>query len=142
MWNATVFGESGWRPASLVEVSGAPAIEALKRISRERLSNEPALLRHLDNEPDSVVPIDGVLGRQPISMYAEFAESESREWEWSTGMKVVALDNEAVALHLSNVSTKAPSVMAWHEPTAFILPLGSGEREVRIEFVPDAAADD
>ncbi|HSU30772.1 MAG TPA: hypothetical protein VLJ11_06020 [Bryobacteraceae bacterium] len=142
MWNATVFGESGWRKSEIVELLSVPTIEALKQLSRERLPNEVGLLSHLEHELDSVVPVDGLIGRQPISTWAKFAEEESRDFDWSTGTKVVVLDEEALGLYWSKSSIKAPSTIAWHEPTAFILPLSSDEREVRIEFVPDAAADD
>src|SRR6266850_4942868 len=142
MWNVTVFGESGWREARVVELLGVPTNEPLNQVARERLPNEAGLHRHLESELGSVVPADGLLGRQPISTWAKFAEIESRNFDWSTGTKVVVLDEEALGLHLPNPSTKAPSVIAWHESTAFILPLGSEEREVRIEFVPDVTADD
>ena len=37
MWNVTVFGESGWREARVVELLGVPTTEALNQVARERL---------------------------------------------------------------------------------------------------------
>src|SRR5260370_41957418 len=98
MWNATVFGQSGWRETEVVEVAGLPTIERLKQISRERFPHQAGILSHLESESDAVVPVEGLLGRQPISTWAKLAELESRDFDWSTGTKVVVLDEEALGL--------------------------------------------
>src|SRR5437660_694947 len=65
MWNVTVFGESGWREARVVEVLGVPTIEALNQVSRQRLPNDAGLHRHLESELSSVVTADGLAEMHP-----------------------------------------------------------------------------
>ena len=84
----------------------------------------------------------GRIGREPISAFAERAEKESREFEWSTGTKVSALDDGAIGLSFPDSKGAAPSVIAWHEPTAVILSLHDDSREILIEYIPDEASDD
>src|SRR6478672_3742793 len=53
-----------------------------------------------------------------------------------------ALDDGAIGMSVVDSKDTAPSVIAWHEPTAVILSLDETSREVLIEYVPDEASDD
>jgi pimeloyl-ACP methyl ester carboxylesterase len=142
MWNVTTFGRGGWREMSAVEITGPPTLESVWQASRGQLSNESGLLGHLEAELVSGSIAEGGVGRQPISVLAQLAEEESREFEWSTKTKVIALDGDALGLYWSDANTASPAVIAWHEPTSIVVTLSAEDREVQIEYVPDDAADD
>jgi pimeloyl-ACP methyl ester carboxylesterase len=142
MWNALVFWTSGWQEARFFEIPELPTIDAILVAARERLSNDVPLIQHLEAEALERTAESGRIGREPIAVFAERAQRESEEFEWSTGTKVTALEDGAIGMSLVDSTSAAPSVIAWHEPTAVILTLDSDSSEIRVEYVPDQASDD
>lgn len=149
MWTAKVFGRSGWQPARFVVISGAPELATLTangllEKSRSELADSFALHGHLALEAESALQAqtNGRIGWEPIALWALRAAEESRQFDWATETKVVALDGEAVGMHWTELASSRPDTIAWHEPTAVIIDLGSDAREVEIEYIPDVLADD
>src|SRR6267378_6849284 len=139
MWKVRIYGNNGWQESRLAETSGSPTIDALLDASRKGFPDAVGSLhKHLESERDYGSPgTSDLLGRQPISTWAKFAEEESREFNWSTGTEVVALDGEAIGLYRPDRSSGKPTVIAWHEPTAAIIWLPGTPSELQIEYIPD-----
>src|SRR5213593_4392687 len=116
MWNARVFRTSSWQETPVVEIAEVPVTNAIIIAARERMSNHVRLIQHLEAEAREMTSGSGRIGREPISAFAERAEKESREFEWSTGTKVSALEDGAIGLSFLDSKGAAPSVIAWHEP--------------------------
>jgi hypothetical protein len=128
--------------AAVVEIAELPVIDALIVAARERMPKDVGVIQHLEAEAREMTSESARIGRQPISAFAERAEKESREFEWSTGTRVSALEDGAIGLSFVDSQNAGPSVIAWHEPTAVILSLDDVGREILIEYVPDEASDD
>jgi hypothetical protein len=142
MWNAYVFRTSSWQEVQVIEIAGLPVIDAILSAARARMPNDVRLIQHLEAEAGAMTSESGRIGREPISAFAERAEKESREFEWSTGTRVSALEEGAIGLSFVDSKLASPLVIAWHEPTAVILSLDDDSREILIEYVPDEASDD
>jgi hypothetical protein len=141
MWNARVFRTSSWQEMAVIEVAELPVTDAVLNAARQLLPNDLRLIEHLEAEAKMTSEF-GRIGREPIAAFAASAEKESREFEWSTGTRVSALDDGAIGLSFLDTKGAAPVVIAWHEPTAVILSMDDDSREVLIEYVPDEAAED
>lgn len=141
MWNARVFRTSGWQEMAVIEVGELPTVDTVLDTARRLLPNDLRLIQHLEAE-SKMASESGRIGREPIAAFAESAEKESREFEWSTGTRVSALDDGAIGLSFVDAKSAAPAVIGWHEPTAVILSMDEDTREVLIEYVPDEASED